>query len=197
MNNTNDEQNNKDIDLETVDDVSFEEVDSDGDSISNPLDLIKKLKEKIKTLEKEKAEYLLGWQKDKADFINLRKKDEEVKKGVIDVVKQNFIIELLPVLDSFEIALKNKEAWEKVDQNWRVGVEYIINQLKTILESNGLQRIYPLGEKFDPNRDDAIENIDTDDKNKDNIVLEVVSTGYKIGDNIIRPAKVKVGVFNS
>jgi molecular chaperone GrpE len=195
MNNTNDEQNNKDIDLETVDDVSFEEVDSDGDSISSPLDLIKKLKEKIKTLEKEKAEYLLGWQKDKADFINLRKKDEEINKGVIDVVKQNFIIELLPVLDSFEIALKNKEAWEKVDQNWRVGVEYIINQLKTILESNGLQRIYPLGEKFDPNRDDAIENIETDDKSKDNIVLEVVSTGYKIGDNIIRPAKVKVASF--
>lgn len=195
MNNTNDEQNNKDIDLETVDDVSFEEVDSEGDSISSPLDLIKKLKEKIKILEKEKAEYLLGWQKDKADFINLRKKDEEVKKGVIDVVKQNFIIELLPVLDSFEIALKNKEAWEKVDQNWRVGVEYIINQLKTILESNGLQRIYPLGEKFDPNRDDAIENIDTDDKSKDSIVLEVVSTGYKIGDNIIRPAKVKVASF--
>lgn len=188
----NDENDIKNEEVESEDVVFEEETENTApDYVSK----INKLKVKIKELEAKSSEYLNGWQRDKADFINLRKKDEEAKKGIIEFAKQNFIIELLPVLDSFELAMKNKEAWEKVDSNWRVGVEYIYNQLASTLELNGLKKIYPLGEIFDHNRDEAIENIKVNDKEKDGKVIEVIQSGYKIGETIIRPAKVKVGEF--
>jgi molecular chaperone GrpE len=189
--NKDDKENN--IEIENNDDISFEEdTENTAPDYANK---ISKLKEKIKELEEKCSEYLLGWQKDKADFINLRRKDEEAKKGIVEFAKTNLITEILPVLDSFEMAMKNKEVWEKVDANWRVGVEYINTQLLGILESNGLKKINPLGEVFDPQRDEAMEMIEVKETEKDHKILEVIQSGYKIGDIIIRPAKVKVGEF--
>ncbi len=187
------DQKNIKKDDDILDDVVFDE-----EKENTAVDYSKKinqLKEKVKELEEKSSQYLLGWQKDKADFINLRKKDEEAKKSIVDFAKQNFIIEILPVLDSFELAMKNKEVWEKVDSNWRVGVEYIYSQLNSILESNGLKKINPLGEIFDPNRDEAMESIKTEKEEDNHKILEVIQSGYKIGETIIRPAKVKVGEF--
>ncbi|MEY4602566.1 MAG: hypothetical protein RL292_507 [Candidatus Parcubacteria bacterium] len=153
------------------------------------------LKGKVKELEAKATEYLNGWQRDKADFINLRKKDEEAKKQVVAYAKEDLINELIPVLDSFESAMKNKEAWAKVDSNWRVGVEYIASQLNQTLENNGLKKVYPLGQPFDHTRDEAIEMLPTEDESQDGVVVEVVQTGYMFGDRLVRPPKVKVGEF--
>lgn len=153
------------------------------------------LKGKVKELEAKATEYLNGWQRDKADFINLRKKDEEAKKQVVAYAKEDLINELIPVLDSFESAMKNKEAWSKVEQNWRVGVEYIASQLNQSLENNGLKKVYPLGQSFDHTRDEAIEMVPTEDESQDGVVVEVVQTGYMLGDRLVRPPKVKVGEY--
>lgn len=176
-----------------VDDVVFEE-----NTEVTGADFQKKytaLKGKVKELEAKASEYLNGWQRDKADFLNLRKKDEEMKKGIVSLAKEDLITELIPVLDSFESAMKNKEAWEKVDQNWRIGVEYIASQLNQTLENNGLKKVYPLGQPFDHTRDEAIEMLATEDKSKDGVVVDVVQTGYMMGDRVIRPPKVKVGEY--
>jgi len=100
-------------------------------------------------------------------------------------------------LDSFDSAFKNKEAWEKVDENWRKGVEYIHAQLINVLANHGVSIISPLGEKFDPQRDEAVENVPTRDKKEDDKILEVVSVGYKLQDKIIRAPKVKVGEYKN
>jgi len=199
----NDDQLKKDLEesLETdaesassadeVDDVVFEE-----NTEVTSADFQKKynaLKGKVKELEAKATEYLNGWQRDKADFINLRKKDEEAKKQIVAFAKEDLINELIPVLDSFESAMKNKEAWAKVDSNWRVGVEYIASQLNQTLENNGLKKVYPLGQPFDHTRDEALEMVPTEDKSQDGVVVEVVQTGYMFGDRLIRPPKVKVG----
>jgi molecular chaperone GrpE len=176
-----------------VDDVVFE----DNTEVTGA-DFNKKyaaLKGKVKELEAKATEYLNGWQRDKADFINLRKKDEEAKKQVVAFAKEDMINELIPVLDSFESAMKNKEAWAKVDSNWRVGVEYIASQLNQTLENNGLKKVYPLGAPFDHARDEAIEMLPTEDESQDGVVLEVVQTGYMFGDRLVRPPKVKVGEY--
>ncbi len=178
-----------------VDDVVFEE-----NTEVTGADFQKKytaLKGKVKELEAKASEYLNGWQRDKADFLNLRKKDEEMKKGIVSLAKEDLITELIPVLDSFESAMKNKEAWEKVDQNWRIGVEYIASQLNQTLENNGLKKVYPLGQPFDHTRDEAIEMLATEDKSKDGVVVDVVQTGYMMGDRVIRPPKVKVGEYKA
>lgn len=99
------------------------------------------------------------------------------------------------MLDSFENAFKNKEAWEKVDKNWRVGVEYIHSQLNNILAGHALKVINPIGEMYNHSRDEAVETIKVDSKEKDGKILEVVSLGYELNGKEIRPPKVKVGHF--
>lgn len=179
---------------EESDDIVFEEeIDEDGQS--DPIATIKKLRQKIKTLEEKSQEYLTGWQRERADAINLRKRLEEEKKDFAKFAKEDIATELMSVLDSFESAFKNKEAWEKVDKNWRIGVEYIHTQLVNVLSNHGVSVISPLGEKFDPKRDEAIEMIQVEDKKDDQKIIEVISIGYKLHDKIIRAPKVKVGEY--
>ncbi len=154
-----------------------------------------KLKARIKELEKKNAELLDGWQRDKADFINARKRDEEQKLEFMKFSKSDIISELLSVLDSFESAFKNKEAWEKADKNWRMGVEYIHTQLMNIMTQNGLTVLNPLGEKFNHTRDEAVETVKVDDKESDDKILEVVRVGYELHGKELRAPKVRVGHF--
>ncbi len=154
-----------------------------------------KLKLRIKELEKKNAELLDNWQRDKAEFINTRKRDEGDKREFLKFAKEDIIAELLPVLDSFESAFKNKEAWEKVDKNWRVGVEYIHSQLTSILTSHGLKVINPAGQLYDHARDEAIETVKIDEKENDGKILDVVQVGYELNGKEIRPPKVRVGHF--
>ncbi len=150
---------------------------------------IKNLREKLKKAIEEKQEYLTGWQKAKADFINARKRDEESQKEFIKYSNEGMITELIPVLDSFNMAMGNKEVWEKVDKNWRMGVEYIANQLKKTLEDHGLKEIDPIGQKFDPMRDEAVEYI----SGEQDKIVEVIQKGYSLNGKIIKAPRVKVG----
>lgn len=174
------------------DDVVFDDnVDEDGND--DPKALVKKLREKIKKLEEKSQEYLTGWQKERADSINLKRRLEEEKKEFAKFAKEDITTELMSVLDSFESAFKNKEAWEKVDKNWRQGVEYIHSQLINVLGNHGVSVINPLGEKFDPQRDEAVESVPVEKEGEDGKIIEVVSIGYKLHNKIIRAPKVKVG----
>jgi|SRR5581483_1572072 len=190
-----DENKKEEVDTDPGDDVVFE----DNTEITGPdyADKVKKLKEQIKELEKKNSELLNNWQRDKADFINARKQDEKDKMEFLKFSKRDVLSELVPVLDSFESAFKNKQAWESVDKNWRVGVEYIHSQLMNIMTSHGLKVINPIGEKFDPMRDEAIENIPVENQNEDGRILEVVQVGYEFNGKEVRAPKVKVGHFET
>ncbi|MBI2046193.1 MAG: nucleotide exchange factor GrpE [Parcubacteria group bacterium] len=156
---------------------------------------IKKLKDELKACQKEKQEYLDGWQRAKADFINARKEEEKNRAQVAQFAKEGMLHEILPVVDSFDMAFRDKEAWARVDENWRKGVEYIYQQFVSILENNGLAPIESLGKHFDPTLHSPIESVPVEEKDKDGIVLEVVQKGYRMNDRVLRPAKVKIGVF--
>jgi molecular chaperone GrpE len=170
-----------------------ENIDEDGNH--DQASLMKKLREKIKNLEEKNQEYLTGWQKERAEGVNLRKRLEEEKKEFAKFAKEDIATELIPVLDSFESAFKNKEAWEKVDRNWRVGVEYIHTQLVNVLANHGVLVVNPLGQNFDPQRDEAIEMVSVENEADNHKILEVASVGYKIGERIIRAPKVKIGEY--
>ncbi|MDO8579815.1 MAG: nucleotide exchange factor GrpE [bacterium] len=147
-------------------------------------------------LEKETAErdeYLAGWQRAKADFVNSKKRTEEMMREFRLLANEGLIEELLSVLQSFEMAFANREAWEKADKNWRMGIEHIYNQLKIILEQNGLKEINPLGQKFDRLMHEAVRyEPDVTGKNTDGTVTNVLENGYTLGSKLIRPAKVVV-----
>ncbi len=165
------------------------------DEVEAPEILVKKLKEKIKTLEKEKQEYMDGWQRERADLINYKKRVENEKVEIVKYANENLLEEITQVLDSFEMAFSNKEAWEKVDKNWRVGVEYIHTQLLKILDENDFKTMSPLGEKFDPKFHIAVEHIATDDEKKDGVIVEVKKKGYILKDRVMKAPQVVVAEY--
>jgi len=178
----------KDVVLEPETDTDMLAGDSDNSAQSK----LKKLKKELAQVKAEKLEVLTDLQKAKADFINMRKRDEEGNREFVKYAKEGVIADIIPVLDSFDMAFSNKESWESVSKEWRVGVEYIYNQLLSVLTNNGVTELNPMGEEFNPNLHDALEMVSTEDSKDDNKIIAVVQKGYKIGDKIIRPAKVKV-----
>jgi molecular chaperone GrpE len=184
-----DDQNEDEEILEIEDEVV---MDEEEDS-SAPLDKIKKLKAELKACQKEKQEYLTGWQRAKADYLNLKKDEESRRSEVNKFAKADVLNDLIRLSDSFEMAFANKIAWENVPENWRKGVEYIHSQLLIVFRDHGLEEINPLGEKFDPTKSESIGVIETEKEEDDNKVLEVIKKGYSLNEKVIRPAQVRVG----
>ena len=184
--------------VEAIDDVVIESDDTLDDSVvaeENMAETIKKLRAKLKKSQADASEYLTGWQRAKADFVNARKRDEEERKEFIKFSNERLIESLVPVLESFDLAMANKETWEKVDKNWRMGVEYIYSQLKKTLTEVGLEEINPVGQKFDPARDEAAEYVPVTDEGQDHVITQVIQKGYSLNNKSMRPPKVKVGEF--
>ena len=163
-----------------------EDLDDSVVAEEHAQDSIKKLRERLKESEAKAKEYLDGWQRSQADFVNIRKRDEEAKTEFLKFAQADLVSQLLPVLDSLELSLPhgNKE------------LEVIYKQLLSTLKGNGLEVENPVGEDFDPRRHEAIGTIETEDKKDDHKVLEVIQKGYILSGKIIRPAKVKIGEFN-
>jgi molecular chaperone GrpE len=91
------------------------------------------------------------------------------------------------------MAFANKEAWEKVDKNWRMGVEYIHQQILKALAEYGVVPIETkIGDAFDPNIHQPIDNIPADDAVQDHTIASITQTGYKNGKKVLRPARVNV-----
>ena len=153
---------------------------------------IKKLRTDLKTLKQEKDEYLLGWQKERADFANYKKEEDTRKAAFSEAVRERILTRFLSVLDSFNMAFANKVAWAKVDENWRKGVEYIYSQLGSVFEEYGVKPIGEVGEDFDPNIHQSIDVVDTKKKEEEHKVAEVIQKGYKLGERVLRPARVNV-----
>ena len=185
-----DEEKQKDTEVENEDDVVEFEFNDDGEEDLKKT--LKKLRADLKKVQKEKEEYLNGWQKERADFVNYKKQEEDRKANFSEVMRERILSRFLTVMDSFSMAFANKEAWEKVDASWRVGVEYIHAQMGTIFEEYGVQAIGKVEEVFDPNIHHPVDMIATDKKDLDHKIAEVIQVGYKIADRVIRPARVNV-----
>lgn len=150
-------------------------------------DTIKKLKDKLREAEAKAKEHLDNWQRAQADFVNVRKRDEEAKQEFMKFAKSDILYELMPVLDAFELAVShgNKDA------------EQIQKLLVSILKQHGLSEMNPQGEIFDPSRHEAIAMVKTEDKNLDNTVVDVFQKGYELNGKVIRAAKVRVGEYSA
>lgn len=177
--------------MEAFEDVTVVDSTEDGDVLPTK-DVVKKLREDLKKARADKEEYLTGWQRAKADYVNLQKEMDQVRKNTSMLTKEKMVENLLPALDSFDMAFANKESWEKVDPNWRTGVEYIYQQFITSLSDSGVEKIDKVGVLFDPNLHQSIESVSTDDESKDHTIEKIVQAGYKIGERVVRPARVNI-----
>ncbi len=158
---------------------------------------LKKLRLDLKVAKKEKDEYLTGWQKERADFANYKKGEDDRLANYKESMRENILSNFLSIMDSFNMAFSNKEAWEKVDVGWRKGVEYIYSQMNGIFEEYGVKEIGKEGEAFDPSMHESIETVETDDKAKDHTIAKVIQKGYKMGERVMRPARVNVYGYKS
>ncbi len=181
--------------------IEFEYNDDGEEDLKKTL---KKFRADLKTCQKEKEEYLTGWQKERADFINYKKAEDDRKANFSEAMRERILMRFLNVLDSFDMAFANSEAWQKVDENWRKGVEYIHAQMNGIFEEFGVKPIGEIGESFDPSIHQSIDMITTNKKEQDHTIAEVTQKGYKMGDpstgsgqgRVIRPARVNVYEYN-
>lgn len=182
--------NNK-TDEEVVYDDSDIHDTADSGNISELRNKLKKIKDDLKKCQLEKQEYLNGWQRQKADFINFKKRTEESKQEFIKYANENFILQLLTIVDNFDQAFKDKKT--KPDENWQRGIELIYQQITNLLKENNVFEIVSLDKEFDPKIHECVEVVKVDEKKDNDKILEITQKGYKIGDKIIRHPRVKIG----
>jgi molecular chaperone GrpE len=139
-------------------------------------------------LEKEIEEYKTSLARLQADFVNYKKRTEREKQNLINYGIENFVCELLPILDNFQRAMESEIEQEN---EFYKGIEMIENQLIELLRKHGVKEIESLDENFDPNCHNAIvlEDVEGVDEG---IVTGVLQKGYTLNDKVIRPSMVKV-----
>jgi len=155
--------------------------------------LEKKFREQEKELDSidnEADEYLDYLRRLKAEFDNYKKRSLKEQERRISLFSEALIKQFLPTMDDLERALGLVKR-TKDTTNFVQGVEIIFNQLKNILEKQGLKEIKAKGELFDPHFHEAMMKVELE-KYPDNLVVEEIRKGYKLKDRVLRPAMVKV-----
>ncbi|MDD3498224.1 MAG: nucleotide exchange factor GrpE [Candidatus Moranbacteria bacterium] len=149
-----------------------------------------------KSTESLAQEYLDGWKRCQAEFDNYKKRQAESNKSVIRYATESIVLQILPVLDNFSSSVEHIPEDQK-DNPWVTGIMHIKKQLEDVLRENGIEEIdIKMGDNFDTKFCEAIDKGDKEqaigEKGGDGKVDKVVLKGYKIGDKIIRPARVIV-----
>jgi len=146
--------------------------------------------QEIEEWKKKAGEYLAGWQRAQADYQNLQKESERRMSETIKYATEGFLLELLPIVDHFKYAFKGVPETEK-KSSWLVGIEHIQKNLMKILEEHGVSVVKTVGETFNPEVHEAIEEVEVQD-GKSGTIIEEVATGFTLNGKVIQYAKVKV-----
>jgi molecular chaperone GrpE len=149
------------------------------------------LKKKLEECEKKKEEYLAGWQRAKADFLNYKKEEKERTEETLKYAGEILSLNLLPILDNFDFAQKRLPENLRKDENVK-GLLQIRKQILDFLRTQGVEEIkVKPGDKFNPHFQEAVET--AEEKGADSeVILEEIKKGYTIHGKVLRPAKVKV-----
>ncbi len=164
--------------------ASDESIPSD-EEISEYNDTASKIDEIESALEETKDKYLRLM----AEYDNYRKRTAKEKTETYNNAVSDSVTEILPVIDTFEMALKT----ECSDESFKTGVEKIYNMFRKSLEKLGVTEIEALGKEFDPNLHNAIKQVEETDY-AENYVCEVFQKGYRLGKKVIRHSMVAVAI---
>lgn len=153
---------------------------------------IEQLRSQLTEILNEKQGLLEKLQYSKAEMINYRKRKEEETDNKLKYANQDLILELIPVLDNFERAIKldDNDLTDELSK-FLVGFKMMYASLCEILKKFGVEEIDCEGKMFDANTMQALMT-DSDTNFEDDVVLDVLLKGYRLKDRVIRPASVKV-----
>ena len=162
-------------------------LDEDNIPIEEKLELVQAA---LEASESKAAEYLDGWQRSQAEFTNYRKRQERERERMRHEVIGRVVTRYLPIVDDMERALKDRPV-EGDGAAWAEGIELIYRKLMNILESEGVTPIDAEGQEFDPAIHEAVMQSESDE-HESGTVIEVLQTGYMLGDRVLRSALVRV-----
>ena len=151
---------------------------------------IKELEEQLAKLKADSEHWKNEYYRAYADTQNLRKSLEKEHSEIIKYRAMGFIEDLLPVLDSFHMALANEPTSQEL-KNYLVGFQFVYRNLVSVLENEGVKEISPnIGDKFS---DKTMNGVDiTVQEGEENLVTKVYAKGYELHGRLIRPAQVSV-----
>jgi molecular chaperone GrpE len=143
------------------------------------------------TLEEELKECKDKYLRILAEMENARKRMQKEKQEAIRFAEESLISEMLGPFDNLENALKIAEKMSDEVRNWAIGFEMILGQFKEVIQDHGVMPFDSEGKQFDPHKHEAVEMEESDAVPEGTIIKEFVK-GYKCGDRVVRPARVKV-----
>jgi molecular chaperone GrpE len=146
--------------------------------------LIKNLKEQLKAAQKERDDYLAGWQRAKADFINARREEDQSRHAFIKIATQVILRDFLALADSF------MQAMHTLPEEEKSRIIPLYEQLQKLLGDHGVKEIETKsGDHFDPALHEALEGEGEE-------VTEVLQKGYMLHERVLRPTRVRVVISN-
>ena len=182
-----DEQDEIEIEPEVEDSERSEESEDPERSEGEKENKIAKMREELSACRKEKQEYMDGWQRAKADYVNALKRFESDAKASELRGKVRAVETLLPAFDALE---RSKEHGEIPK-----GFLAIAKQLESAFATLGLEEIGKVGDRFDPTLHEAFAQDPTEDAEADDTITAVLEKGWRVNGTVIRPAKVRVAHF--
>lgn len=149
--------------------------------------------EEVLDLQQQVADLTDALQRERADATNIRRRHDEQIAGMRSAIKANVVRDLLPVIDNFERSLKHVPK-DLADNDFVKGVQGVVKQFEKTLADMGVEKIKTVidgkGERFDPRYHEAVQMEEGDGAHE--VVSDELQSGYKIGEEVIRHAMVKV-----
>lgn len=159
--------------------------------IDQPQDEEEELRVDVTSLEQQVADLTEALQRERADAMNLRRRHDEQMVGLKTTLKADVVRKLLPVIDNFERALKHVP--KELEGNAYIkGIQAVVKQFEKVLADLGVEKIKTVSEPFDPNFHEAVSM--EDGEGTQEVVSEELQSGYRLGDDVIRHAMVRVKV---
>lgn len=183
-----DESSTEEIDssAETPEEEIITEAEGEVETQEEPLTL----EDRLEQAETQAAEYLDGWQRARAEFVNYKKRVERERSENRARIAAELLTRYLDVVDDLDRTLSEMPE-DIASTSWSQGLQMVFQKMLLVLEAEGVQTIEALGEHFDPNFHEAI-SFEESPEYESGQVVDVIQKGYMLGDRVLRPAMVRV-----
>jgi molecular chaperone GrpE len=154
---------------------------------------VDQLQQELRNAVSQAEEHLAGWKQTQADFENFRKRKEAESAEWIAFGKQAGFVQLLPILDSLQQAIRHApEIEDEKYKSFKEGLEGIAKQIDSAIEKMNIKKMQSIGEKFDPNLHEAVKEVLAKNGEEEGVIAEEYQTGYLFDGKVLRPAQVGI-----
>ncbi len=171
--------------------VTENQAASENDGKPAPATEAENLQQELEQARAQSAEYLDGWQRARAELANAKRRFDKERSEAGQMANSRLILRLLPALDDMDRAIKNVPEDQRTSP-WVEGMALIYRKLQNTLESEGVKPIeVKPGDQFDPKLHEALTHEENENYSEGQVIAEV-QKGYRFGDQVLRPALVRV-----